>query len=275
MFKWFTLLCIKLSKRLGPFDAGRAIYDFASNMLVWVLLLLIVAGHSYGTSYGPAALMIAIVMAAALYTINRCVLGHQCVFTEVPASYEVDCYESVYNRLVGIDNASCAYMSAFNGSDAELEYIDDYVVKLIREHIRDVPMFEKVKSNRYTGEVVFYRDRGTAAVEWCKRGLSLGMAGAFHVVSTNVSYVYIGNKGYAELVETVLHERLHSMATDESAVVFASMFLLLKYGTPEERFYARTAMLSHCSACKYNSYDQYSYCVKYFDQYWDRLISEV
>lgn len=275
MFKWFTLLCIKLSKRLGPFDAGRVIYDFANNAILWILLLLLAAERVGGKSYWHIAIIAVSICTAVTYILTRHVIGHQCVFTEVPASYEVDCYESVYNRLVGMDNASCAYMSAFNGSDAELEYIDDYVVKLIREHIRDVPMFEEVKCNRYTGEVVFYRDRGTAAVEWCKRGLSLGVAGAFHTVSTNVSYVYIGNKGYAELVETVLHERLHSMATDESAVVFASMFLLLKYGTPEEKFYARTVVLSHCSACKYNAYDQYSYCVKYFDQYWDRLINEV
>lgn len=275
MFKGFTLLCIKLSKRLGPFDAGRAIYDFANNMLVWVLLLLLAAGHSSGTSYWPVALVAVSVCTVVLYILTRHVIGHQCVSVKIPSTYDIDCNERVYDRLAAMDGLSCSYVSAFNGSDAELEYIDNYVVSLIREHIRDVPMFEKVRSDRYTGEVVFYRDRGEAASEWYKRGASLKRSGAFHVVSTNVSHVYLGDKSYVELVETLLHERLHSMVIDESVVTFATMFLLLKYGTIEEKDHARTAVCCYCNDYKYDRYDQYSYCVKYFDQYWDRLLSEV
>lgn len=274
MFKWVTLLCIKLGKRIGPFDAGRTIYDFANNMLVWALLLLLAAGHSSGTSYWPVAFVAVSVCTAVLYILTRHVLGHQCVSVKIPSTYEIDCHERVRARLAEMDDISCMYTSAFNGSDAELEYIDNYVVNLIREHIRDVPMFEKVSNDRYTGEVVFYRDRGEAASVWYKLGLSLKTSSAFHYVSTNVSHVYLGDKSYVELVMTLLHERLHSMAVDESVVTFATTFLLLKYGTVEEKDYAKMCVRRYCNDYRYGGYDQYSYCVKYFDQYWERVAND-
>ena len=271
MFKWFTLLCIRLSKRLGPFDVGRAICDFVSNVILWTLLLLIAVGRATGTSYWYAALVVVSLCTAVLYIMTRHILGHPCVSVKIPSTYELDCHERVRARLEAMGGSSCMYTSAFNGSDAELEYIDNYVVNLIREHIRDVPMFEKVCNDRYTGEVVFYRDRGEAASVWYKFGLSLKTSSAFHSVSTNVSHVYLGDKSYVELVMVLMHERLHSMAVDESVVTFATMFLLLKYGTIEEKDYAKMCVRSYCNDCRYGGYDQYSYCVKYFDQYWERV----
>lgn len=274
MFKGFTLLCMKLGWCDGSYDVNRLVLEFVYRVEEWFFLMLLTIGYFYGVVFWYAAVALVLISALVVRVLYSRVIGHTCVSVEVPKSYATSCYERVYEKIASMEWCCCGYVSAFSGTDAELKYIEDYTAKLIREHINSVPMFENVDRNRYTGEVLFFKDRGTASAEWYKHRLSLRMAPAFHMVSVNVSYVYVGDRSYAELVESVLHERLHSMAVDESVVVFATLFLLLKYGTPEEKDYARTGILCHCNDCKYDRYDQYSYCVKYFDQYLERVLKD-
>ena len=192
--------------------------------------------------------------------------GHACIKVQKVKDYRVD-VKAVKLKIGEYGLRKHEFETAFNGTDEELKYIVDYVRNLIKEHIRDVPMFERVWNKRYTGIIWFFNNRGNAVRVWARHGRQLTSAAGMHNTASNVSYIYVPGHSYVQLVKTVLHGCIHSFVSDESVTTFATLYLLLKFGTPEEKAFAASQVACYCHEYEFGCYTQYSYCIWYFDKY--------
>lgn len=264
MFQGYSKFCLWLEER--GININSAFIPAIYTVMLMVAVFSLQYTHNTGKDcwYGVVATFIFCFVLVFVWSNFFC--GHPCIKVRKVKDYRVD-VKDVKQKIGEYGLCPYEFETAFNGTDEELKYIVDYVRNLIREHIRDVPMFERVWNKRYTGIVWFFNNHSNAVRIWTRHHCCVDSASGFHDTASNINYIYVPGHSYVQLVKTVLHECIHSFVSDESVTTFATLYLLLKFGTPEEKAFAASRISLYCREYEFGCYTQYSYCIWYFNKY--------
>lgn len=264
MFQGYSKFCLWLEEK--GLDINSAFIPAIYTVMMMVAVFSLQYTHNTGKDCWDMVVAALIFCLILVFVWIHFFCGHACIKVQKVKDYRVD-VKAVKLKIGEYGLRKHEFETAFNGTDEELKYIVDYVRNLIKEHIRDVPMFERVWNKRYTGIIWFFNNRGNAVRVWARHGRQLTSAAGMHNTASNVSYIYVPGHSYVQLVKTVLHGCIHSFVSDESVTTFATLYLLLKFGTPEEKAFAASQVACYCHEYEFGCYTQYSYCIWYFDKY--------
>lgn len=265
MFRGFSKLCLYFDKKKIDFASFVSTSIQLPIPLVAVCLLL--ASHYTHEDYAVMFVIICYSLIFCDLCWSKFFCGHPCLKPKPQRTVDMSAVQTLQGEILKSGIFRYDFSTAFRNTSDELKYIADYTRELIHQHIKDVPMFERVSASRYTGVVQFVNNRINALKWWEYHHTNLNRAAGFHCSASNLSYIYVPGHTYAELVHTVLHERIHSFVLDEAVTEFATLYLLFRFGTPEEKAYAYRRLYQFCDDYSYESYTEYSFCVAYFCKY--------
>ena len=264
MFPGYSKFCLWLDEK--GLDINSAFIPAIYTVMLMIAVFSLQYTHNTGKDCWDIVVAALVFCLILVFVWIHFFCGHPCIKVQKVKDYSVD-VKAVKQKVGEYGLRQHEFETAFNGTDEELKYIVDYVRNLIKEHIRDVPMFERVWNKRYTGRIWFFNNHSNAVRVWTRHYVCVGSAAGFHNTASNINYIYVPGHSYVQLVKTVLHECIHSFVTDESVTTFATLYLLLKFGTPEEKAFAASQISRYCHEYEFGCYTQYSYCIWYFNKY--------
>lgn len=133
----------------------------------------------------------------------------------------------------------------------------EYTRHLITMFINKVPGWKEVNPMRYKGIVDVIDDHTEGAQICRKHGKDIGLINGFHLLRQNVSFVFKSEVTSREgFIEALIHEQLHSYTSDESMTTYATLWLMLFYGTKEESEHAKKRIFMLASPPIKSAYDR-------------------